>query len=256
MHLKRAITAAAAAAFVVASASHVWAQQPPPPPPPQSGPPEGLSGSAGFGLSFTSGNSDTLNLSATVDSIYDPKSGNVMKWNGLFLRGKQNHVLSVERLSGTFRDENTISGRVFVFGQLDALHDTFKDIEYLFAPSVGAGFNLLTSMQSQLSVDAGFGAVVEKDTGFEAHETGAVTLSEKLVQQLTATMTLKEAVTSLFKTNDFTDSLHTFQVGVAAKITSRFQLTVDFIDSYKNKTVDDLLLRNDISLVTGVVAKY
>ena len=40
--------------------------------------PPGLSGSAGFGLSLTQGNSDTLNISATVDSVYDPKTKNAM----------------------------------------------------------------------------------------------------------------------------------------------------------------------------------
>src|SRR5215467_10945662 len=54
--------------------------------------PEGLHGSAGFGLSLTDGNSDTLNINATIDTTYDPKTGNAMKWAALYLRGKQNGV--------------------------------------------------------------------------------------------------------------------------------------------------------------------
>jgi len=66
MNLRSAITAGVAAIVVVSWASHAWAQAAPPGPP---GPPKGLSGSAGFGLSFTQGNTDTLTLNATDDSV-------------------------------------------------------------------------------------------------------------------------------------------------------------------------------------------
>src|SRR5262249_10518366 len=79
--------------------------------------PQGFSGSASFGLSLTQGNTDTLNVNATVDSIYDPKAKNLVKWNGLYLRGKQNDVLSVNRVAGSVRDEYTMSKRIFLFGQ-------------------------------------------------------------------------------------------------------------------------------------------
>ena len=149
MSSKGLLNAAIAAACLVLPASHSWAQQP------SSGPPPGLSGSAGFGLSLTQGNSETLNLNATVDSIYDTKGKNVMKWNALFLRGKQNGLVTVNRASATFRDENTLSGRVFIFGQVDGLHDTFKAIDYLYAPAVGVGYKAIDSMPTQLAFDAG-----------------------------------------------------------------------------------------------------
>src|SRR5436190_9693391 len=120
MNAKRLLPAGVAVVILMSSATHLWAQQPP------AGPPKGLSGSAGFGLSFTQGNSDTLNINATDDSIYDPKTKNVLKWNALYLRGKQNHVLSANRFSAVFRDENSLTTRMYVFGQLDTLHDTFK----------------------------------------------------------------------------------------------------------------------------------
>ncbi len=253
MRVRRLTTAAVAAVTLVLTASQAWAQQPPPPP---SGPPMGLSGSAGFGLSLTQGNSDTLNLSATVDSIYDPKTKNVMKWNALFLRGKQNGILTVNRLSAMFRDENTISGRTFVFGQVDTLHDTFKQIDYLIAPTVGVGYKLLDSMRTQFTADAGAGAVIEQDAGVVARGAVALTFSEKLVHQLTETTTLKEASAALLKTNNFSDGLYTFQAGIAAKISGRFQLAIDVLDTYKNQPIDPTLKKNDVALVTSIVAKY
>lgn len=71
--------------------------------------PQGLHGSAGFGLSLTQGNSDTLNISATADSTYDPKTGNAMKWSALFLRGAENATLSVNRPAAMFRHKHDLA---------------------------------------------------------------------------------------------------------------------------------------------------
>jgi putative salt-induced outer membrane protein YdiY len=219
-------------------------------------PPQGLSGSAGFGLSLTNGNTDTLNISATDDSIYDPKTGNVMRWNALYLRGKQNGVLAVNRASGLFRDELTINGRVFMFAEFGGLHDTFKGIEYLLSPSAGIGYKLIDTKTTTFSTDAGIGGVVERDTGSPAQGSGAITFSQKLVHQLSATTTLKEGVTGLLKMNDIADGLYTFGGGVAAKVNSRLQLSVDLLNTFKNHPVDGLTHKNDLALVTSIVAKY
>jgi putative salt-induced outer membrane protein YdiY len=224
--------------------------------PPPDGPPKGLSGSASLGLSLTRGNSDTLNLSAAIDSLYDPKTKNVMKWTALYLRGTQNDVLSVDRASAMFRDERMLNGRMFAFGQFDVLHDTFKAIDYLYAPAAGVGYKVVDSMRSQLAVDAGVGGVVEKDTGADSRASGAITLSEKLVHQLTETTTLKQSAASLLKTNDFGDRLFTFQFGVAAKINARFQLSIDVLDTFKSRPLDAATKRNDVALLTSIVAKY
>ena len=251
MTAKRKCSAGLAMVFCLMS-SYAMAQDPAAPAPP----PEALSGSAGAGLSLTQGNSDTLNISATIDSIYDPKTGNVMKWSALYLRGKQNSVLAVNRLSAGFRDENALSTRTFVFGQVDSLHDTFKGIDYLLAPTAGVGYKVVNSMRSQLSVDIGAGGVVEKDAGDDARGSGAVSLSEKLVHQLTATTTLKQSMASLLKMNHVDDGLYTFQVGVAVKISEGLQLSIDVLDTIKSQPLDPATRRNDLAIVTSVVAKY
>jgi len=251
MRMRYVIGAAVTGAALLGTVSGAWAQQPPAAPPPNP-----LSGSAGFGLSLTSGNSDTVNVSATIDAVYDPKTRNVMKGGALFLRGKQNGVLTVNRVSAMFRDENTLSDRVFLFGQIDSLHDTFKAIDYLYAPAAGVGYKAIATMRTQLSADVGAGAVVEKDTGVASHTSGAMTLSQKLVHQLTETTTLKEAVSALLKTDNFSDGLYTLQVGVAAKISTRLQLSVEVLDTYKSQPLDPTLKKNDVALVTSIVAKY
>ena len=133
--------------------------------------PQGLSGSASFGLSLTQGNTDTLTINATDDSIYDPKTRNLMKWNALFLRGSQNGLLSVNRVAGSFRDEYTVSKHFFMFGQLDALHDTFKGVDYLYASTGGVGYKAVDTKRTTLDINAGVGVVLEKDTGLDPNGT-------------------------------------------------------------------------------------
>jgi putative salt-induced outer membrane protein YdiY len=253
-------TIVCALALCAASASEAHAQPPVPPPavvqPTTAAAPQGLHGSAGFGLSLTQGNSDTLNISATVDSTYDPKEKNAMRWNALFLRGKQNGVLSVNRFSAMYRDEYTVNGRVFMFAQLDVLHDTFKGIDYLVAPATGVGYKVIDIKPTTFNVDAGIGGVVERDTGLPALGSGSLTFSEKLVHQLSDTTTLKETAATLLKTDDLANYLYTFQVGVAARVNSRLQLSIDLLDTFKNQPVDGLTHKHDVALVTSVVAKY
>jgi hypothetical protein len=67
---------------------------------------------------------------------------------------------------------------------------------------------------------------------------------------------LKESSTGLLKMDDFPDGLYTFQIGVAARVNSRLQLSVDVLDTFKNHPVDGLTHKHDVAVVTSVVAKY
>jgi len=207
-------------------------------------------------LSLTQGNTDTLTVNATDDSIYDPKTKNLIKWNALFLRGSQNGVLSVNRVAASVRDEYTVSKHFFMFAQLDALHDTFKGVDYLYAPTGGVGYKAVDTKRTTLDFNAGVGAVLEKDTGVDPAGSGAGTFGEKLVYQMTDAMTLKESLNSLFKENDLADWLYAFDVGVTAKINSRFSLSFDLLDTFKNRPVDGLTHKHDVAIVTSIVTKY
>ena len=95
-----------------------------------------------------------------------------------------------------------------------------------------------------------------KDTGVDPAGSGAGTFGEKLVYQMTDAMTLKESLNSLFKENDLADWLYAFDVGVTAKINSRFSLSFDLLDTFKNRPVDGLTHKHDVAIVTSIVTKY
>jgi hypothetical protein len=145
----RHATLAAALAGILIS-TMAFAQQPAA----QAEPPKAWEGTAGAGLSFTGGNSDTVSYNIAFDVTRTPKARNIMKWTGLYLRGEREDELIVNRTSLGYRDEYTLTGRTFLFGQIDYLRDTFKLIDYLVAPTAGVGFKVINTDPTRFSVDA------------------------------------------------------------------------------------------------------
>jgi putative salt-induced outer membrane protein YdiY len=142
-----------------------------------------------------------------------------------------------------------------VFGQNQYLRDQFKDIDYLVAPTVGVGYKLLDTAATKLSVDGAVGGVWEKNSGMDVEGSGALALGEKLVQTLTATTTITQTVTGLWKTSDFEDVLFTFGVGLAASMSTRTQLKVELLDTFKNRPPSANIQKNDVAILMAIVYK-
>ncbi|MEQ1868707.1 MAG: DUF481 domain-containing protein [Vicinamibacterales bacterium] len=211
--------------------------------------------SASAGLTVTSGNSDTTTFNIGYDLVRDPKRRNLIKSDGLFLRGKSNGELTADRLALNGRDEFKLLDRSFVFGQMQYVRDQFKSIDYLVAPTGGIGYRLVDGPATKLSVDAGLGLVAEKNPGLDVTTTGAVTYGDKLSHQLTKTTTLTQSLMALHRTDDFADSLYALSIAVAAALTERTQLKLEFLDTYKNRIVAPGFVRNDVTVIMALVFK-
>lgn len=244
--------AAIAAAWLLLAGSAASAQQPPAPPEPVGT----WTGSAGAGLSLTSGNSDTANYNVAFDVTRDPKTRNVMKWKGLYLRGEQDDSVTVNRTSLAFRDQYAFTPRAFVFGQIEYLRDTFKLIDYLIAPTGGIGYKVIDTEPTKFAVDTGIGVVWEKNPDVDTRTSLALTAGETLVHQLSSTASFKHAASGLWKADDLADGLYTFSVGLATQIAPRIQLSIDLLDTYKNRPPTAATKKNDVALVTAIVAKF
>lgn len=216
--------------------------------------PSPLAMTASAGLALTSGNKDTSTLNLGFEATYDPKTRNLIKTDGLYLRSKNDGALAADRLGLNGRDEYRLSGRAFAFGQLQYLQDQFKNIDYLVAPGAGLGYRLAASDRTKMSVDAGLGGVWEQPLVGARTSSGAATLGEKLTQQLSATATLSQTFSALYKTNDFDDALYSFGVSLAASVTARTQVKVELLDTYKAVVIPGIE-KNDVALIVGMVFK-
>ncbi len=213
-------------------------------------------GNVGGGLAVTRGNTSTNNFNLTTALIVDPKTKNVIKANAAYLRSSQNDILNLDRTAVNVRDEYTVSGRTFVFGQLDYLRDNFKEIIFLWAPTGGVGYKLIRTDSTQLTVDGGSGAILEKNPGRETSRSGSLTAGERFNYRLSQSATFTESLATIWKTQDLADSLTNFSLGVTTTVVGNLQLKVEFLDSYKNIPATVLIKKNDTAFVTSFVLKF
>lgn len=218
--------------------------------------PETWVGTAGAGVSLTSGNTDTTMYNIAFDVTRDPKTRNVQKAHGLFLRGEQNDIPTADRLSLGFQNRFAMSPRAFAFGQVEYLRDTFKLIDYLVAPTAGIGFKVIDTTSTKFSVDGGVGVVMEKNPGVEVKTDAAVTAGEAFSRQLTATTSFKHAATALWRADQFADGLYTISAGVGVQVAKYLQLTIDVLDTYQNRPPTAATKKNDVAFVTALAAKF
>ena len=227
-----------------------FAQDPPPPEP------KIWTVTASAGLALTSGNSDTNTVNLAYDLTYDPQTRNIIKSDGLFLRGETEGELSAHRTGLNVRDEYRLTDRIFVFGQNQYLKDEFKEIEYLVAPTGGIGYKLIDTPETKLGIDGSAGVVWEKNTGIDDTSTsGALAVGQKLQHQLTENTVLTQAFAGLWKTEDFEDALFTLGVSIAASMSTRTQLKFEALDTYKNKPPLPTIQPNDVAVLMSIVYK-
>lgn len=224
-------------------------------PPRIQAPPQVWTRTASAGLAFTSGNKDTSTLNAAYELIYNPPRRNLIKTDGLFLRGTTDGELTTERLALNARDEYRLRDGVFVFAQTQYLRDRFKEIRYLVAPTAGLGYRVAETAKTRLSFDFGLGGVWEKNLEGALNTSGALVYSEKFNRQLTTTTTLTQSLSVIQRTDDLGDALYQFGSAVSAAITARTQLKVEFLDIFKSEPPTDAVTQNDIALIFALVYK-
>ncbi|MGE0592462.1 MAG: YdiY family protein [Vicinamibacterales bacterium] len=221
----------------------------------QANPPEGITGSVAAGVAVTAGNTDTTTTNLAFNLVTDQTYRNIFKAEGLNLRSSQDGDAIVDRTQLNFRDEYQLTTRSFAFGQFRYLRDEFKGISYLVAPTAGLGYLLIDSEPTKMTVDGSLGFVIEKAPGFDKASAGALAVNESASHRLSDVATLTQGFSALWKLNDFGDSLYTFQVGIAANMTDRLQLRIEFLDLYKGEPPVPLL-KNDTTLLTSIAYTF
>ena len=219
-------------------------------------PPKVYTGNFGAGFSLTGGNSDTTNFNMSGEMTRDPKTRNVVKISGLYLRSSANDVETVDRLLLGFRDEYTLSRRTFVYGAFGYMRDPFKDISYLLNPQGGFGYKPILTDRAEMTVSGGAGGVWEKNSGTDVHASGSLNAGENITVKLTGTSKFIQSFAGLWKMSDFEDALYHFTVGVTTALFKQAELKVEFVDDYKNVTPNPDIKKNDTAFIVSFLYKF
>ena len=244
------VAPAAAQAPAPAAPEPCTCEPPPPPPPPV------WTGSFGAGIALTQGNRDTRNVNLSFDLKRDPGTKVVFKADGLYILATENGEENVDRGIFNTRVEYALSPRAYAFGQVGYVRDRFKEIDYLIAPTAGVGYKVVATDRTTLDVDGSVGMVFERNTGLDIASDGAILFGEKLAHKLTSTATITQGFAALWKMDDPGDALYTFSAGLAASLSTRFQLKLEFQDIYKTRPTGVLVDKNDIAFISAIVYKF
>jgi putative salt-induced outer membrane protein YdiY len=213
-------------------------------------------GSFGGGLALTGGNTDTRNFNLSFEMVRDPLKKNVTKAKAAYLRGAQNKTTNLDRAAIGLRDEYTLSGRLFGFGQLDYLRDRFKSIDFIWNPTAGLGYKIFNSDRTKLEVSGGAGGILEKDVPLDAKKSGSVVAGETFRYKLSSNASLSESHSTIWKTEDFADSLSNFSIGITTSVAKKLEVKSEFNDSFKNRPVSLAVKKNDTAFITTFLVKF
>ena len=219
-------------------------------------PKEVYTGSFGFGLALTGGNTDTRSYNLSFEVTRDPKLKNVIKADGFYLRSSADGEATADMLRLGLRDEYSLSKRVLIYGALGYLRDPFKDIAYLINPQGGLGYKIRDTDAVTLTASGGAGGVREKNSGVDVSASGTVNAGESFSYKLSENAKLTHNFTALWKMSDFADALYHFDVALVTSVIKNISVKVEFTDDYKNVTPNPSIKKNDTAFVTSVQYKF
>jgi hypothetical protein len=118
------------------------------------------------------------------------------------------------------------------------------------------GWKAIDSERTKFNLDAGAGVVWEKNRDAGPRSSGALSATQRLERKLTETSTFRQSTTALWKLNNLADGLYTFSAAIGTRISERLSLSVELVDTFKNRPPTQATKRNDVSIVTALTATY
>jgi putative salt-induced outer membrane protein len=215
-------------------------------------PDEVYTGSFGFGLAVTGGNTDTSSYNLSFDLTRDPKTNNVIKANAFYLRSSTDGEATADNLRLGIRDEYEFSDRVYIYGDFGYLRDPFRNITYLLNPQGGLGYRIYNTDAVGLTVSGGGGGVWEKNSGVDVASSGSLNLGENFTLKLSENAALTQNFSALWKTSNFEDALYHFDIGLAATIIKNIAVKIEFRNDYKNVVPSPDIKKNDTAFITSI----
>jgi len=215
-----------------------------------------FTGNFGLGFALTGGNTDTKSFNLSYEATHDPKTKNVFKSKGLYLRSSSKDELMADSLRLNFRDDYLLSKRLSVYGAMGYLRDPFKSISYLLNPQGGVGVNVYSSERAALNLSGGAGGVWEKNPTLDMRSSGTLNAGQSFSYKLSDTSKLTQNLTGMWKTEELADALYHFDIALVTTIVKKVDVKLEFIDEYKNRTPFPEIKKNDTAFITSLLYKF
>jgi len=210
--------------------------------------------SAAAGLTLNNGNSDTILFTLNVIGTKKwRKNELLLSADGSY--GESDGVKNSDYIRGISQYNRLLyDDRLYVYGNLDVLHDNIAEVEYRATLGPGAGYYIIRNDTRNLSVESGLSYVFEEVGGI-SDDYLAVRFAEKFEQKIGDRARIWQGIEYLPQVDDFGNYILNFEVGIEADLTKDIALRVYLQDNYRNRPAAGRK-NNDLKLVSALAYKF
>ncbi len=216
--------------------------------------PPGWESSTGVGLTLTRGNSDTVLVTANIQTQKKtPFDEYNFSLEGSY--GKNESIKNNEALHGIGQYNHLFTERFFGYLHADALHDGIADLDYRLTISPGVGYYLLKETNTTLALETGPAVIIERLGGRDdSYATWRV--AERFEHKFASLNTrVWQKLEILPQLNQLDNYLVNAEVGLEAGITKKTSLQAVLQDTYANQPAPGRKA-NDLKLISGVKYRF
>lgn len=208
---------------------------------------------AAAGFTLTSGNSDTLLGTASIETkrkwaVQDLSLGASAAY------GENSSVKNVDNYQAFGQYNHTFLERAYFGLKLDFLRDEIADVNYRFTVSPLLGYYLIKKDNMLLGLEIGPSGVIEKQGGVSKTYFGG-RVGERFEYKINERAKVWQKAEFIPQVDDLNNYVFNAEVGVDTAITTRVSLRVVLQDMYDNVPALGRK-KNDLRLVSGVAYKF
>jgi putative salt-induced outer membrane protein YdiY len=201
------------------------------------------------GLAIARGNTETLTYNLSAKAVRDaPKDKltlyGLVLYSNVDCAAPSSKCTSTNPTNPTITTANLIgaggrydynlgaSGKWFVFGQLDLLHNPFQDLRLRVAPAGGVGLHAVKSDTTTFDLSIGGGLNQEYFTNAPNETYGELLLGEVLTHNFSKAVTFNEGMLFYPNLTDTGQYRYTFTMGLNTKLTKILSWQINFTNIY------------------------
>lgn len=218
---------------------------------------DGFYGDASFGLSSTSGNTDTMSLSFTFNA--NTKIDNSKIWfnKGSYLKAEQDGNDTADSMMFNSKLQWTHSKRFFSYYEVGFLKDKFKNYDYRITPSIGLGYVLFDEGNKILKFTAGFSEVmISYSNNSNSDNYGALTFGNEFRWKISSSADFAQNLKITSDMSEFDNYFLAFEMNLSVAINKTWGVKLSFTDNYDNQPTSPEIKKNDTIFIAGITYKF
>jgi putative salt-induced outer membrane protein YdiY len=210
--------------------------------------------SVGTGLTLTRGNSDTLLITASIQTHKKTPDDEIsLGADGAY--GENNSVANVNNAHGFSQYNHLFSDRFFGYLRADALHDGIADLQYRITVGPGAGYYFLKETNTSLAGEIG-PSFVNQRLGDVDDDYAILRVAERLEHKFdNYGARVWQNVEVMPEVDKFKNCVVNAEIGIESSITKQASLKTCLQDTFANEPAAGRE-KNDIKLVSGISYKF